>query len=198
MGLSDAQLLKRIGRRDAEAFEVFLARHRAAIRRHLQRIMRDTDAADDLTQETFLQVWMHAEQWDGRGGCMGWLLRIATNLALNSLRARRRRREVPLDAPLSPHEAEEDNAPPSWLVDAIALGPEDYCLREERLRMLRNLIAALPDDKRAVVRLAHESEMDIHDIALHLGIPDGTVKSRLHYARNTLREAWRDLGMEEE
>ncbi len=197
MGVSDAQLVQRIGRRDAAAFESLYARHRAAIRRHLQRIVRDADAADDLTQETFLRVWTRAEQWDGRGGCAGWLLRIATNLALNSIRARRRRREVPLEAPPSSREAEEE-APPGWLVDAAALGPEDYCLREERLRLLRRLIHALPDDKRAVVRLAHESEMEMQDIAARLGVPEGTVKSRLHYARKALREAWHELGMEEE
>ncbi|OPZ81211.1 MAG: ECF RNA polymerase sigma factor SigW [bacterium ADurb.Bin429] len=99
---------------------------------------------------------------------------------------------------MHPGDAEDDATPPGWLMDAAALGPEDCCLREEQVRLLRGLIAALPDDKRAVVRLAHEAGMEIGEIAMRLGIPDGTVKSRLHYARKTLRDAWRDLGMEEE
>ena len=62
-------------------------------------LVRDEPAAEDLLQETFLRVWTRAGQWNGQGTFKGWLFRIATNLALNHLRTRRRRPEQPLELP---------------------------------------------------------------------------------------------------
>ena len=84
---SDRQLMSRIQQRDAEAFEEFFARHRGRLLRHLIRTVREKSAADDLLQEVFLRVWTRAGQWDGRGAPLGWLYRIATNLALNHVRS---------------------------------------------------------------------------------------------------------------
>src|SRR5918911_756040 len=97
--LADRELLERIARRDACAFEVLFERHRETVRRRLGAIVRDEAAAEDLSQEVFLRVWTRAEQWDGRGAARAWLLRVATHLALNHLRSVRRRREEPLEIP---------------------------------------------------------------------------------------------------
>jgi RNA polymerase sigma-70 factor (ECF subfamily) len=193
---SDHDLMQRIRERDTGAFEVLFARHRDGLHRYLTRTVRDTAAADDLAQEVFLRVWTRAEQWNGQGAFKAWLFRIATNLALNHLRWVRRRRERPLDVPAEePGEgAEADSS--GWLMDTSAPGPEAQLEQEEHRQQVRRLVSALPCDKRELFRMAYEAQMEIREIAEALGIPEGTVKSRLHYARKRLAQAWRELNEE--
>jgi RNA polymerase sigma-70 factor (ECF subfamily) len=193
MMLSDDKLVRRIVLHDDAAFEVFYARHRDRIHRHLLRMMRDADIAEDLTQEAFLRVWTRAEQWDGRGACLSWLLRIATNLAYNQLRTLQRRRELPLEG--TPDD--EEQPAPGWMIDAASLGPEAMYEQAERRDLIRRLVDNLPEEKRQVIHLVHEAEMEIHDVADTLGIPEGTVKSRLHYARKHLAREWKDYEEEQ-
>lgn len=194
MMLSDEELVRRITQRDAGAFETLYARHRERIFRHLQHMLHQADTAEDLLQEVFLRVWTRAEQWDGRGTCLSWLLRIATNLAYNQLRTLQRRRELPLEGPSE----DENDSVPGWMVDVASLGPEAHVEQEERRDLIRRLVENLPEEKRQVIRLVHEAEMEIHDVADSLGIPEGTVKSRLYYARKQLSQEWQDLTNEEE
>jgi RNA polymerase sigma-70 factor (ECF subfamily) len=190
--------MKRIRVGDAEAFEALFERHKTAVYQYLLRTLRDRNATEDLTQEVFLRVWTRAEQWNGRGAFKGWLYRIATNLALNYLRSVRRRREQPLDLPADP-EGEDALAPvPGWMIDASMPGPEDALQQAEQERSLRRMIDALPDEKREVFRLIHDAEMEVREVAETLGIPAGTVKSRLHYARKLLAHDWESLLMERE
>jgi RNA polymerase sigma-70 factor (ECF subfamily) len=189
---SDRALVECVLAGDAAAFEALLERYRAPIRRHLLRYTHDDVAAQDLLQETFLRVWTRGDQWDGRGSFRAWLYRVATNLALNHLRTVRRRRETPLETELEPETAEEDLVP-AWMVDDTALGPQAALEQAEERQQVRRLVAALPDEKRAVFRLVHEMEMTIHDTAAQLEIPEGTVKSRLYYARKQLADDWQAL-----
>lgn len=184
--LSDSQLMSRIAGGDTTAFDVLTARYEKAITRHLCGIIRDSDAARDLGQEVLLRVWTHADQWDGRGSLKGWILRIATNTALNYLRTVRRRRESPLDLATEEQDWEADSA----------LRPEEAVELAERNRLFRGLVDGLPADKREVLRLVHEVGMEIHEVAETLGVPQGTVKSRLHYARKRLTREWRNLERE--
>ena len=178
---------------DAAAFELLFARHGAAVQRHLMRMLRDPDAAGDLTQDVFLRVWTHAGQWDGRGVFKAWLLRIATNRALNHLRTQRRRPQQPLEIPPDELTDEDEQHLPSWMIDRAAVEPAAEVERAERNDAVRRLVARLPDDKREVVRLVHDAEMETRAVAATLGIPEGTVKSRLHYATKRLARDWRAL-----
>jgi RNA polymerase sigma-70 factor (ECF subfamily) len=186
---SDADLAKRILERDAHAFELLLERYQGAILRHLTRLTHDDTAAQDLVQETFLRVWTRTAQWDGRGSFKAWLYRIATNLALNHLRTVRRRREEPLGHGGDP-DLDEGDRPPAWLADSEVPGLDAGLERAEERERLRRLVRALPDSKRALLRLVHEMEMTVRDAADELGIPEGTAKSRLHYARQRLARDW--------
>jgi RNA polymerase sigma-70 factor (ECF subfamily) len=94
---SDFELVAHVCERDPGAFEQLSARYREEIYRHVLAILHDGSATEDVVQEVFLRVWMHAEQWRARGSFKAWLLRIATNLALNHLRTVRRRRLQPLE-----------------------------------------------------------------------------------------------------
>ena len=195
---SDADLAKRILERDAHAFEILLERHQGAIQRHLNRITHDATTAQDLVQEAFLRVWTRTAQWDGRGSFKAWLYRIATNLALNHLRTVRRRREEPLGHEGDP-DLDEGDRGPAWLADSAVPGLDAVLERSEDLERLRRLVRALPDNKRALLRLVHEMEMTVRDAADELGIPEGTAKSRLYYAKQRLARDWQATeGMWEE
>src|SRR5215831_17801211 len=114
---SDHELIDGVRERDTGAFEALCARYGAPLRGHLLRMLRDAEAAEDILQETLLRLWTHASQWDGRGTPRAWLFRVATNLALNHVRALRRRPQQPLVLPPDPYEAEEEPTIPGWMVD---------------------------------------------------------------------------------
>lgn len=145
--LSDAELMSRVAMGDSDAFDALAERYEKAITLRLRDIIRDSDAARDLTQEVLLRVWTHADQWDERGLLKGWILRIATNTALNHLRTVRRRRESPLEFSTEEQDCEADTS---------ALRPEEAVELAERNRLFRRLVDELPQDKREVLRLVHE------------------------------------------
>ena len=191
---ADRDLVRRLLVRDpgaARAFDALHERYAVHVRRHVLRMVRDAEAAEDLTQEAFLRIWTRAEQWDERGSFKSWLLRIATNLTLNYLRSRKRRPQQPLE-PILPTWDVDDEADlaPSWLVDRASLGPEAALELSELRGAVTKLLNALPEEKREVLWLAQGADMSIGDIAEALDIPEGTVKSRLHYARRRLAEQW--------
>ena len=191
--LSDQDLIMRMMQRDAHAFEVLFERYEGMMLRHLIRIVGDEAAAQDLVQEVFLRVWIRGEQWNGRGTFRAWLYRIGTNLALNHLRSVRRRREQPLQIRDDWDEGDEDESPvPAWMIDASALGPDVALELTERRETFRRLVEKLPQEKREVFRLVHEMELSMRDAADELGIPEGTVKSRLYYARKQLSREWQE------
>ena len=191
---SDETLMAGILERDARAFEVLLERYTEALHRHVGFMLHDEEVAHDVVQEAFLRVWLRAEQWDDRGPPRAWLYRIATNLALNQLRTVQRRHEVPLELPPD-SEDDEDMASfvPAWMIDNATLGPEAAVERNEQHAFYRRALARLPDDKREVFHMVHDLEMSLRDAADALDIPEGTVKSRLHYARRQLARNWREL-----
>lgn len=196
MAPSDEHLMEQVLARSTDAFEALFARYQAIVRRHLLHTVRNEAAADDLVQELFLRVWTRAEQWQGRGPFKAWLFRIATNLALNYLRTVQRRREQALDFPPAMTETDDESPVPSWMIDAAALGPDTLLEQIEQRQLLWRWIAELPEEQREIVRLVHEAEMDTRSVAGILGIPQGTVKSRLHYAMKRLAQEWKDLTAE--
>ncbi len=194
MEQSDQTLICKIVKRDAAAFEMLFARHRASVRQHILSIVRTESAAEDLVQEVFLRVWTRAEQWNGQGEFQGWLFRIATNLALNHLRTVRRRRQEPLEPP--PDEFDDENerpADPDWMIDTSSHGPDVIVEQTERSQLLWQLIDGLPQEKREVLHLIYEKEMALREAAIELGIPEGTVKSRLHYSIRHLAREWKEI-----
>ena len=195
---SDEDLLINIQNQDEAALELLLARYKSGLERHLVNLVRDREAALDLYQELTIRLWNRAEQWDKRGTIKAWLFRIASNLALNHLRSVKRRRQQPLLSRPDTGREEEETAEetPAWLIDGSALGPPELAEQAETYQLLRALVAALPQEKREVVELAYDWELETPKIAERLGIPVGTVKSRLHYAGKRLARAWKELERE--
>lgn len=169
------------------AFDQLFERYEVALHRHVYGIVRDEPAADDLLQEIFLRVWTHSNQWNGQGAVKSWLFRIATNLALNHLRSRRRHPEQPLELP--ENLLDEDDLPdtPGWLVDTTSLGPAAVVEQVEQAARLQQVLYNLPEEKRELLHLVHQMEFSLREAADELGIPEGTAKSRLHYAREQVK-----------
>ena len=194
MMLSDHDLIECIRKRDKVAFETLFIRYRAVIRSHILRIVREEGATEDIIQEVFLRVWTRSGQWDGRGTFKSWLYSIATNLSLNHLRSLRRRRQRPLEIPPDRYDDDEfDNITPSWMADLSALGPDEELEQAESYKLLRQFVDELPEEKREILRMVNDAEMEIRDVAESLGIPEGTVKSRLHYATKNLARKMKDI-----
>ena len=183
---SDPELIRQIQAGNPAAFEELFARYRPAMQAHIARIVREPAATEDLVQEVFLRVWTRAEQWQGSGSVKGWLYRIATNQSLNHLRSVKRRPQQPLEIPTD--DGDDDNPVPGWMVDASALTPEAQLERVEQAELIGQLIDALPPDKKDVLRMVYDDEMDLHSVANALDIPEGTVKSRLYHGRKKLAE----------
>lgn len=190
---SDRDLVRRVVAGDPCAFEALFKRYGEKVRRRLMGMTRSAHTADDLTQETFLRLWTRAEQWSGTGPFGAWLLRVATNLALNHLRSVRRHPRTPLMAPSTPQDDESEQLLPGWMIDASTMGPDAVAEQLERRGLLRRLVDQLPEEKRDVVRLVYDAQMEIREVSDTLGIPPGTVKSRLHDARRKLAREWEKL-----
>lgn len=180
----DEALMHAAARGDAGAFDLLAERLRPALAARVHGIVRDAGSAEDLLQEALLRAWTRSDQWDGRGSVSAWLGRIATNLALNHLRTVRRRRETPL--------TDEDEAGPAAVSrhQDARTSPERHAEDADTGRRLRDLITALPGAKREALTLACDEDLSIAEIADRLGVPEGTVKSRLYHARRWLAAQW--------
>lgn len=192
---TDQALMEKIQCGDKPAFDLLYERYQPAIRAVVLRIVHSEAAADDITQDAFLRVWTHAHQWSARGPVRAWLFRIATYQAFNALRAAQRHPQQPLSDPDAQPPTEDEVYPyQAWIVDTTALEPDIAVELAEQRRQLGQLIDQLPEEKRAVFNLVDQMEMSISHAAERLGIPEGTVKSRLHYARSWLSRNWPDEG----
>ena len=188
--LTDNLLMDLIRTRDVDGFDTLRLRYKSTLYHHLNSVVHDSESAEDLLQETFLRVWTRSEQWDGRGGVKAWLFKIGTNLALNSLRSPKHRKETPLD-----FDRVEDDYNGRYEVGLMADPSEKPELAFELSQTrsdIRRLVNELPEEKRELIRLVYESEMEIKEAAEIMGIPEGTAKSRLFYSTRYLSREWRN------
>lgn len=190
---TDQALMEKVQSGDKHAFDLLYERYMPVIRSYLLRILHSEAVAEDVAQDVFLRVWTHAHQWSAKGPFKAWLYRIATHQAFNTLRTVNRHPVQPLIDPDSQTYEEDDTLGfQAWIVDTSTLEPEFAVETAERQRQLVQLIDQLPEEKREVINLVAQMEMSIQNAAEKLGIPEGTVKSRLHYARNWLSQNWPD------
>ena len=186
MGTPDDDLMRRVQQGDAHAFEDLSRRHDRTLGLHLRRYVGPADAGD-LRQEVWLRVWERARQWEGRGSPLAWMLRIATNLALNHLR--RRRDTVPLEWPA---DEEGELTETTRAAEAGPAATRDEFDHWELASRLMDLLGEMPEDKRAILSMARLESLRLQDIADRLDVPLGTVKSRLHAATQWLTERWEE------
>ena len=190
----EADLAARISERDEEAFVIVYDRYVDLVFGTTLRLVRDRDAATEIVQDAFLSVWRRGHQFDARSGSLaGWILGIARNRAIDHLRAQGRRPRL-----AGPARADTGESDALGTIDvAAAANDEDapgIALNRRWLRaLLGNTLAVMPTEERQVVVLAYDRGLSQSEIAEHLAIPIGTVKSRTRRALASLRERLADV-----
>lgn len=172
-------LIQRFLAGEEATFDLLVARYYQRIDRLVQHVVGHPMTAEDITQETFLRAYRALPRFRGEASFYSWLYRIAINLCMSYLRQR------PYPASL-PEEA--NDVPPSFAAD-----PSSLLECEERHRLVRQAIAALPPHYRIVVILRDLEGLSYQEIADLLSIPLGTVKSRLNFGKRLLRDSLRPL-----
>src|SRR6476660_8691796 len=178
---SDEALIGRIAGGDKLAMQVLFARHHVRVYRFVLRLVGEPTKAEDLISEVFLDVWRQANRFEGRSQVSTWLLAIARFKALSILR---RRPEEELDEAAA--EAIEDPSDDP----GVALQKKD------RSTVLRKCLDALSAEHREIVDLVYYHEKSVEEVAEIVGIPEGTVKTRMFYARKKLAELLKAQGIE--
>jgi len=178
-GAEDHCLIQRFLAGEAAAFDSLVERYYQRIDRLAQQVVRNPLAAEDITQEVFLRAYRALPRFRGEASLYSWLYRIAINLCLNYLRQRANR--------ISTAEAVDASSVPS------AADPSARLENQERDRRVRGAIDALPAHYRVAIILRDLEGLSYQEISAILGIPLGTVKSRLNFAKHLLRQALRGI-----
>lgn len=158
---------------DAAAFGVLVERYQEVAFRAAYLIVREAAAAEDVAQEAFIRAYRQLDRFHQGEPFRPWLLRIVTNLALNEVRARGRRRGLVQRAGVFIRRSEP--------------APDDEVASRDQSAALLEAIAELPEDDRVVLQLRYLLELPEREIAAAIRKPAGTVKSRLHRASKRLR-----------
>src|SRR5688572_21031450 len=174
---TDAALLERIAREDRRAVAELYARHQRPLFRYLCQLTPDHGLAEEILQDTIVAVWQGAAGFEGRSSVRTWLFAIARRQAHNVLR----RRGQP--------SGDEDGL--GALEDSDP-GPEELVLRQSDAEDLQRAIAGLPLIHREVLVLNFVNGLRYDEMAAVLGVPEGTVKSRLSNAKRALRRLIRE------
>jgi RNA polymerase sigma-70 factor (ECF subfamily) len=186
MARSDVQLMLDVKAGDEQSFALLLQRYRAPLVNFLYRMVRGREEAEDLAQEVFLRVYRARKEYVPSAKFTTWMFRIATNLALNSLRDHRyQRMEVSMDAPVSTDAEDGDER----TLDVVEKQPniEQHLIEEARSKMIRHAVEKLPEKQRAAVLLHKYQELDYNEIAKILECSESALKSLLFRAYETLR-----------
>ena len=178
---SDDVLVKRIAGGDRMALQVLYARHHLRVYRFTLRLLKDEGKAEDVISDVFLDVWRQAGRFEGRSQVSTWLLSIARFKALSTLR---RRPEAELDEAIEASIEDSDDNPD------VALQKKD------KAAMLRRCLETLSMEHREILDLVYYHEKSVQEAATILGIPEGTVKTRMFHARKKLAELMRAKGID--
>lgn len=193
---------------DVAAFRELVSRHERALWTFLRRFVGDGTTAEDLLQEVFLRVVRNAAEWRPDARVSTWMFTIARNLCTDQARRQVHRKAASLDAPAGvrggsggavPTGAASGDSGPV-LGDRVAAtdpGADRHAMNRELGAEIDRAVAELPDDQREVFLMRELADMPFAEIALAVGASEPTVKSRMRYALEKLREAlarFRDSG----
>jgi RNA polymerase sigma-70 factor, ECF subfamily len=177
---SDEALMGRIAQGDRLAMEVLYARHHVRVFRFTLRLIGDETLAEDLATEVFLDVWRHADRFEGRSAVSTWVLGIARFKALS---ARRRRAVELLDEEIAK------------TIEDPADDPSIVLEKNDTSMVIRNCLKRLAPHHREIIDLAYYHEKSLEEVAAIVGIPKNTVKTRMLRARMRLAGLLEDAGI---
>lgn len=167
-----AGLLERYAGGDRAAFDALVTEHQEAAYTAAWRILGDGETAHDVVQEAFLRILRHHERYDASKSFRTWLLSIVRNLAIDSLRRRRR------------------VARPEQLADLSAPAASSPLESAELRERVATVLDDLPEKYRSIIVMREMEGMPAEDIARDIGVDYSTTRWRLHQARQLFRQAW--------
>jgi RNA polymerase sigma-70 factor (ECF subfamily) len=184
---TDQKLVERVQAGDKTAFDLLVKRYQHKVIGLVGRYVQDPSEALDVTQETFIKAYRALEGFRGDSAFYTWLYRIAINTAKNYLVSKNRR---PPDTDL---DVQDVYATESEEELRELETPENSLYRDELYQVMANAIEALPEDLKIALTLRELEGMSYEEIASVMGCPIGTVRSRIHRAREAVDEALRPL-----
>jgi RNA polymerase sigma-70 factor (ECF subfamily) len=177
---TDEVLIARIAQGDRLAMQVLYGRHHVRVFRFGLRLVRNEQIAEDLISEVFLDVWRQAGKFEGRSAVSTWLLAITRFKALSALR---RRKDAELDD-------EAANA-----IEDSSDDPEVSVQKKDTSEALRKCLTSLSAEHREIVDLVYYHEKSVAEVAQIVGVPEGTIKTRMFHARNRMSALLEGLGI---
>ncbi len=177
----DFQLMRRTAKGDRAALSALFARHYTRVFRFAARMVNSEPLAEEIANEVFMEIWQHADRFEGQSSVSTYCLAIARFKALSHMR---RRREVAVD----------DEQMMALVDDADT--PEVAAQVRSKAVALRAAVDALPEEFRSVIDLSYYHEMSLKEIATVLSIPPETVKTRIFRARKRLVNLLQDAGID--
>lgn len=186
--MDDARLLRRYAAGDEEAFQELMGRYRDSVYAFLRRFLNRSDLIEDVFQETFLQLFVSRDTFDISRPLRPWLFTIAANKAKDALRRMQRSEVTQLGNMFDSEESSIDDVLNA--LDHDERMPYDDLIRDERAASVKRVISRMPAKLREIIVLAYFHKFPYAEIAQILGIPIGTVKSRLHTAVGRFAEDW--------
>jgi len=179
-GLADLDLVARVTTGDGAAFAELMRRYNRKLYRTARAVTGDSAEAEDIVQEAWTRAYAHIGDFRNESAISTWLVRIVLNEALG--RKRRARPTVELD------ETTEHQMSSVIMLPSCGANPESSMSRTQVRHLLERAIDTLPADFRMVFVLRSVEEMSGAEVAQQLGIPEATVKTRLHRARALMRQ----------
>ena len=186
--MNDTELMRRYAAGEEGAFQELVNQYKDGVYRFLRRFLNRPDLVEDVFQETFLQLYVSRDKFDPSKPLRPWLFTIAANKAKDALRRRQRSDATNLTSMFDSDECSIDDALNT--LDQDEHMPYDDLIRDETAAAVKRVIARMPARLREILILAYFQKFPYAEIAGILGIPVGTVKSRLHTAVGRFAEDW--------
>lgn len=186
--LEDRKLVARAKEKDPKAFEILERKYRKSVYYMLLKMVKNSDDAEDLTQEAFAKAFVSIEKFDSKYAFSTWLFRIATNNTIDFIR-KKRVQTISIDSPLKGDDGS------SMRLDVKDRGPDpnQVMLKEQRKQYLAKALDRLPEKYRTLVELRYFQELSYQEVADELQIPLGTVKAQLFRSRELLSQELKNM-----
>lgn len=174
---------------DRQLFSQLVHRYERELFSYLRRYLGDAEMAEDAFQAAFLQIHLKRDQFENGRKFRPWLYTIATNQAIDAQRRNKRHKMISLDR-VGHGETGEEVGKLANLLESAEPSPFTELSAAEQRKWIEETIARLPESMQSVIHLVYYQGLKYREAADALGVPVGTVKSRLHAAILRLNELW--------
>jgi len=180
----DLSLVRRAKAGEAVAFRTLVVRHQRKVYAVALGIVKDRDLAWDVSQDAFVKAHQHLPAFQGDSSFSTWLLRIATHVAIDSVRRERASQKDDVD---EVRETDLAGGGEGILATGLGTNPHENALRTELMGKIQEALGQLPEKHRTILVLREVEGLSYEDLAERLGIHKGTVMSRLFHARKKMQ-----------